>query len=203
MEPERDLGLFPLELVLLPGERVPLHIFEPRYRQLVADSVLEEQPFVLVRAEDGRAARVGCAARFATLVRRFEDGRMTVLAQGERAVEIGDETEGRLYDSARVRPLTDEETTSDARLAERVESVFRELTGVEGALPAPEGVPRSYGLAGALELPDDAKQRLLESRREDERLALLAELLEGAREGATHARLAARRAQGNGRVVAP
>ena len=203
MEPERDLGLFPLDSVLLPGERMPLHIFEPRYRQLVADSVLDEEPFVLVRAGEERMASVGCAGRFVALVRRFEDGRMNIVAEGERAVEIGEQTEGRWYLSARVQALADAEAAPDGELLGRAESLFRELTGVEGELPVPGGVPRSYGLAGRLEMPDDAKQQLLESRSEDERLTLLADLLESAREGAAHARLAAERAQGNGKVVAP
>jgi ATP-dependent Lon protease len=66
-----DLGLFPLDLVVLPGERVPLHLFEPRYRQLYADCVLEDEPFVIVQAGPTGTADVGCSARFETLVRRF------------------------------------------------------------------------------------------------------------------------------------
>ena len=105
MEDLPDLGLFPLDLVLLPGERVPLHLFEPRYRQLFADCTLEDRPFVLVLAEpSGGTARVGCTARFETLVRRFEDGRLNVIVRGVEPVEILEETDGRLYFSARVRP---------------------------------------------------------------------------------------------------
>ena len=70
MADDADLGLFPLDLVLLPGEAVALHLFEPRYRQLYADAVLEDALFVVVRQEDERRERVGCAARFEELTRR-------------------------------------------------------------------------------------------------------------------------------------
>src|SRR4029450_941005 len=99
-----DLGLFPLDLVLLPGERIPLHLFEPRYRQLYADCVLEDSPFVVLQAGPPGTADVGCSALFESLVRRFEDGRLNVIVAGVEPVRVIEETEGRLYFSARVAP---------------------------------------------------------------------------------------------------
>jgi len=201
-----DLGLFPLDLVLLPGERVPLHLFEPRYRQLFADCTLEERPFVLVLAEpSGGTARVGCAARFETLVRRFEDGRLNVIVRGIEPVEILEETEGRLYFSARVRPLADVATAADPALAEDVLARFRALAGLAGdqAPGLPEDVPLSYAVAGAFELATGPKQRLLESRDEGERLGIVRELLSAADREVRHARMAAQRAATNGRVTTP
>jgi ATP-dependent Lon protease len=200
-----DLGLFPLDLVVLPGERVPLHLFEPRYRQLYADCVLEDEPFVIVQTGPTGTADVGCSARFETLVRRFEDGRLNVIVQGLEPVELVEETEGRLYFSARVRPLPDDPGEPAAELTELVLRRFRSLAGLqEDAMPdAPEGVPLSYALAGALELPPASKQELLESRDEGRRLGLLAEILAAVDQDAQHARLAAQRASNNGRVTTP
>lgn len=198
-----DLGLFPLDLVLLPGERVPLHLFEPRYRQLYADCVLEDRPFVIVRAGPTGTADIGCSARFETLVRRFEDGRLNVVAQGIEPVRLVEETEGRLYYSARVETLADEPGEPAAGVAEGVLRRYRALAGLgEDAVPeAPEGTPLSYAIAATLELEAGAKQRLLESRDETARLAMLTELLEQVGREAGHARMAAERAATNGKVT--
>ena len=115
-----DLGLFPLGLVLLPSERAPLHLFEPRYRQLYADCVLDDTPFVVVQAGPTGTAEVGCSARFETLVRRFEDGRLNVIVEGLAPVRLVEETDGRLYFSARVETLADEPSEIPEGLAEEV-----------------------------------------------------------------------------------
>jgi len=200
-----DLGLFPLPVVLLPGERIPLHLFEPRYRTLFADCVLAERPFVLVLGTDEGTAGVGCAARFDTLVRRFADGRMNVLVSGAAPVEIVDETEGRPYRSARVRRLEDEQATVDDGLADAALGLYRRLaeqvTGAPKDPEAPPGVPLSYAVAGAIELEAAVKQRLLETRREDERLQLVHGILTEAVQGIDRSRVAADRAQRNGRVT--
>jgi ATP-dependent Lon protease len=200
-----DLGLFPLDLVILPGEKVPLHLFEPRYRQLYADCVLEDRPFVIVQQGPTGPAEVGCSARFETLVRRFEDGRLNVVVQGVEPVELVEESEGRLYFSARVRPLADDSGEPEGELAARVLARFRALAGLpDDAMPvAPEGVPLSYAIAGAFELPSGPKQELLESRDEGRRLAMVEEILSAVDEELQHARTAAARASTNGRVTTP
>jgi Lon protease-like protein len=201
----RDLGLFPLDLVLLPGEPAPLHLFEPRYRQLYADCILEDEPFVVVRADATGTADVGCAARFETLIRRFEDGRLNVVVRGVEPVRIVEETDGRLYFSAMVETLADDPATAPPELVEGVLRRYRALAGLgDEAVPdVPEGIPLSYAMAGTLELPGAAKQRLLESRDEGRRLALLNELLDDVDRELRHARTAAERASTNGRVSTP
>jgi Lon protease-like protein len=200
-----DLGLFPLDLVLLPGERVPLHLFEPRDRQLYADCTLEDRPFVVVQAEATGTADVGCTARFETLVRRHEDGRLDVVVLGGEPVRLVEETDGRLYYSALVEPLADEPSEPAAELADAVLQRFRALAGLgEDAVPeAPEGTPLSYAVAGRFELPATAKQDLLESRDEGRRLAMLAEILDAAEQAARHVRTASERASTNGKVTTP
>jgi Lon protease-like protein len=200
-----DLGLFPLDLVVLPGEKVPLHLFEPRYRQLYADCVLEDRPFVIVQAGPTGPVDVGCSARFETLVRRFEDGRLNVIVQGLEPVELVEESEGRLYFSAKVRPLADDAGPAPEELAETVLARFRSLAGLpDDALPpAPEGTPLSYAIAGAFELPSGPKQELLESRDEGRRLAMVDEILKAVDQELQHARVAAERASTNGKVTTP
>ncbi len=203
MSNDLDIGLFPLDMVILPGERAPLHVFEPRYRQLVADTTLEDRPFVMIRESDGVLAEIGTLTRFATLVRRFEDGRMTLIARGERPVRVTEHQSAHLYRAGRASEIADEDDTEDPTLVAAAEEAFRRATGVSGELPAASGVARSYALAGSVDLGAEVKQRLLESRSEPERLRLLAEALDAAGAEARHQRMAAERAQTNGRVTKP
>lgn len=200
-----DLGLFPLDLVLLPGERVPLHLFEPRYRQLYADCVLEDRPFVILRASPQGTEDVGCSARFETLVQRYEDGRLNVVVAGVEPVRVVEETDGRLYFSAQVEALADDPAEAPEELVARVMERYGALAALEpGAPPGlPEGVARSYAVASRFELPPEPKQELLEERSEARRLELVAGLLEQVGKEMAHARHAAHQASTNGKVTAP
>lgn len=200
MAEDRDLGLFVLDLALLPGESIGLHVFEPRYRRLYADCVLGDRPFVLVRGDERHLARVGCTARFVALHRRYEDGRLDVTVRGEEPVELRAETGGRLYRSALVRALADVDEPPAEELAAAVLARYRELAGTETARPLDDRLPLSYGLAGTLRLDPTVRQALLEERSERARLSLLGELLESAAEGGRRAEIAAERAPTNGKV---
>jgi len=197
-------GLFVLGLVIVPGERVPLHIFEPRYRQLFADCVLDDSAFVVLHSEDEARAPVGCTARFEELLERHEDGRISVVVGGIDPVEIMTDTNGRLYDCAVCRPLSDEPVIVDATLGELAETRFRALaeatTGQASAPDPRDDIPWSYVLAAHLELAPRVKQAVLESRNENVRLRLVADALEIELVAAERSRLAAERAPTNGKV---
>src|SRR5260370_16929841 len=90
MRPER-ISLFPLNVVLLPGAELPLHIFEPRYRQMVKDCLEEKTEFGMVLSLDKGVARVGCTAEIVQVTKRYQDGRMDILTIGRapfRVVEL-------------------------------------------------------------------------------------------------------------------
>src|SRR6267143_1284573 len=90
MRPER-IPLFPLNVVLLPGAEMPLHIFEPRYRQMVKDCLEEKGEFGMLLALPKGVARVGCTAEIVEVVKRYEDGRMDIQTVGRapfRVVEL-------------------------------------------------------------------------------------------------------------------
>lgn len=200
----RELGVFPLGLVALPGERIPLHIFEPRYRALVADCALESQPFVIALAGEESVARIGCTVRLDGVIRRFSDGRMNLVVAGVGRVEILERTEGRPYLTARVRELPDLAPAADPALAAAVLDGFRRVTlAVAGEPREPDmhgGILLSYAVAGALELDADTKQALLETRYENERLRAVSALLDTALAGLDRSEIAAERAKSNGKV---
>ncbi|MEZ5081149.1 MAG: LON peptidase substrate-binding domain-containing protein [Thermoleophilia bacterium] len=202
-----DLGLFPLEMVLVPGEQIPLHLFEPRYRQLYADCVLSNTPFVLVRQEEGVAAQVGCTAVFEDLVSREQDGRLNVIVRGAQAVEIIEETQGRRYFSALCRVLEDDAEAPDEALAQEAVRRFQEfserLTGERRDPPEIDGVPLSYAITGAMEMPTPIKQRILSLRNEPARLTSVIRAIDIAQRSTDRIELAAKRAKTNGKVSHP
>ena len=77
-----EIGLFPLGLVLLPTEQVPLHIFEPRYRELIRESLEREFPFGIVYADEDGLRQIGTLATVSEVVERFDDGRLNILVEG-------------------------------------------------------------------------------------------------------------------------
>lgn len=202
-----DLGLFPLGLVLLPGERVPLHLFEPRYRQLLADCVLDDRPFVILQDHGEGASPIGCTARFVALGRRFVDGRLNVTVAGGAVVRVLEQTSGRMYLSAWVEEVADEAPDAPDELRDEVRDLFArlvaEIAGEGNAPPIRDDIPFSYALAGMIEMPAEPKQDLLECRDEEVRLSMVRDILAAALDGADRERIAAARARTNGKVALP
>src|SRR5215472_12344935 len=82
------LGLFPLDVVLFPGAPLPLHIFEPRYKELIDECLEKKLPFGMVRSKENALAEVGCAAVIVKLNKKYDDGRLDIIAQGKQRFSI-------------------------------------------------------------------------------------------------------------------
>ncbi len=82
------LSLFPLELVLLPGTPLPLHIFEPRYKEMIGECLANDAPFGVVRALEEGIAEVGCTAEIITVTKQYPDGRLDLIAEGRNRFEV-------------------------------------------------------------------------------------------------------------------
>jgi Lon protease-like protein len=201
-----EIGLFPLELVLVPTERVPLHIFEPRYRELIGECVDEDREFGLI-FEDGDGMRtVGTSTGVVEVVHRFDDGRMNVVAEGRTRFRVVELTEGRSFFTAEVEPYEDEEDeppSSDD--IERVLTRFQKLVEVaeadEVGKPSPDSPLLSFELAARVDFGHSLKQELLEVQSERQRLRRLVRLLDRATTAITREREVRARASGNGRVT--
>jgi Lon protease-like protein len=196
-----ELGLFPLGIVLLPTERVPLHIFEPRYRELIGECLDDDAEFGLLYADEDGVREVGTRARVAEVLERFDDGRLNVVIEGRERFRVETLTRGRSFMTAEVVPVEDEPELASAEAAERAAGSGRALATLSGAEPdePDESSPiLSYELAAQVELAPDAKQGLLESVSEADRLERVAELLDGARKLLIAARELGERAKQNG-----
>jgi Lon protease-like protein len=178
-----ELGLFPLGLVLLPGERMPLHIFEPRYKELIGECLAEERPFGIVLADDSGLREVGTEASVIEVLERFDDGRLNVVIEGRERFRVVEITSGRSFQTGEVEGVADQDVDVDEQDAERAMELFRELRELVGSdVEEPEsGDPAlSFALASRVDFGLDPKQRLLELTSETERLTIVIELLEGA-----------------------
>jgi Lon protease-like protein len=197
-----EIGLFPLGIVLLPTEVVPLHIFEERYRELIGECVELEREFGLVYADDDGVREIGTRAAVVEVLERFDDGRLNVLVQGGERFRVERLTRGRSFMTAEVSPLEEETGDPDAGSAERLLESFRALAaaaGAEAVEPEDGESPQlSYEVAARVELPAEAKQELLELRSEPSRRARTRGLLDIARETVLAARRLADHAKQNG-----
>ena len=195
-----QIGLFPLGIVLLPTERIPLHIFEPRYQDLIGECLDEDSDFGLLYADEDGVREVGTRARVTEVLERLDDGRLNILVEGGERFRVGRLTRGRSFLTAEVEPMLDEDHGPGAA-AQRAIEAFRALVTLAGAEPDQhdESTPQlSYALAAQVELGAEAKQRLLEMRSEPERLVLVAELFDVVRTTLIAARDLNERAKQNG-----
>ncbi len=199
-----EIGLFPLELVLLPTERVPLHIFEPRYKELIQECLdLGTEFGLLYEDEDGRR-EVGTRAGVVEVLQVFEDGRMNVVVEGRERFRVVEPTEGRPFATADVEPLQDGADSPSEGDVEKALEVFQRLAEaaeVEVEEPFSESSPTlSFELAARVDFGLELRQEVLELTSERERLRKLAEIFERAVEAITVEREVRERASGNGKV---
>jgi len=202
-----QIGLFPLGIVLLPGEQIPLHIFEERYKELIVECLDEGREFGLVFADEEGPRAVGTTAAVIEVLEQFDDGRMNILVEGRRRFRVAEATEGRSFATAMVEELPDEpesvETLPDeAAIAECLRAFRRvlEAAGAEAENLDLAAASLAFEIAGQLEFSPEAKQELLEMRTERERVLRLTELLEKAVDQVRLQRRAQELASGNGHV---
>ena len=184
MSEENVIGLFPLQLVVVPGEVLPLHIFEERYKRLVGET-MDGGEFGIVFADGDTLRECGCTVRVAEVLEELDDGRMNILVEGGRRFRL---VEARApadpkaeYLSGLVEYYDDVEPGAPEALREGVLDVFRKmlvLMDVETPRqPVGEG-PLSFRVAAAVDFGAPLKQELLESVSEEQRLETLLTVME-------------------------
>ena len=176
-----ELGLFPLKVVLLPTEQIPLHVFEPRYKELIAECIEDDSEFGLVLSDDEGLRQVGTRARVTDVLERFDDGRLNVVVEGGERFRLVELTSGRAFHTGQIEPIEDDDLDAEPADAQRALGLFRRVAELaEAETTEPEPSRRlSYEIAARIELPIGLKQELLESRSEPERLRRLSQALDG------------------------
>jgi ATP-dependent Lon protease len=198
-----EIGLFPLELVLLPTERVPLHIFEPRYKELIGECLRSGDEFGLV-LEDAQGRRdIGTRAAVVEVLQVFDDGRMNVVVEGHDRFRLCGLTTGRDFLTGEVERVDDDNADASAGDSEQALELFRRLVEAVGEdvdEPAGESGSLAFEIAARVDFGTEPKQELLELLSEPERLKQLCILLEGAIDAVQREREVRERAATNGKV---
>lgn len=175
------IPLFPLSLVLLPAMPLPLHIFEERYKEMMGDIIAEEGEFGVVLAKEGGIVNIGCTATVVNVLRKYPDGRMDLLAAGQRRFTIESLDEDKSYLRARVSYFDDEDLRAvSVDLQKRASAAHRKLLSLEQASGAAETASASVRLSfqiGQLISDLDKRQTVLALRSEIERLEYLIKIV--------------------------
>jgi Lon protease-like protein len=181
------LPIFPLDLVLLPGVPLPLHIFEPRYREMIAECLERKKPFGVVRASSDGVADIGCTAEIVSVTKKYDDGRMDILTRGVDRFEVIHVNNDRSFLQAEISVMQDEDedegepakpTAQLATQAVRLHAEIAKLAGTEPSGPDEHAGNLSFLLAGSLPLDLDFKQNLLSTLSEAKRLEAVIGYLE-------------------------
>jgi Lon protease-like protein len=177
------LPIFPLELVLLPGVPLPLHIFEPRYKEMIAECLEQKKPFGVVRASSDGVADIGCTAEIMSVIKKYDDGRMDILTRGVERFEVIEVNEDRSFLQAEISVVQDEDepgrpAAEMVTQAVRLHAEIAKLAGAEPSGPDEHAGSLSFLLAGSLPLDLDFKQNLLSTLSEAKRLEAVIGYLE-------------------------
>jgi Lon protease-like protein len=184
------LPLFPLGIVLLPGARAPLHIFEERYKEMIGEAIARSSEFGVVLAMNEGIAKVGCSAVVEHVLRRYPDGRLDIVVRGQERFEIESLDQEKAYLRARVSYFGDEPSAEAATesLQRRARQALRQLRDEdsmgeseaghdEGRLLEEQSAENlSFHLAQAID-DLDFRQQLLVMRSEAERLQRIIDFL--------------------------
>jgi Lon protease-like protein len=197
------IPLFPLDVVLFPGTPLPLHIFEPRYKEMIAECLSQQRVFGVVRTVEQGLAKIGCTAEIVTVVKEYPDGRLDLVTEGRRRFELLRVNEERPFLQGEVIMIEDEAGGAPQKDAARAVQLHSELLAIAGAsqdLSAANPSTMSFYLAGSVPLDLDFKQKLLSLRSEHERLLLLISYFEMVIPKLRRTANAREKAGGNGRV---
>jgi len=201
--PSREFPLFPLGLVALPGELIPLHIFEERYKTMIDECIGQEREFGILWMSDDGLREVGCACAIDQVLERMDDGRMNLIVRGTRPFRVL-ERQGHLpYPAGVIEFVEDREDEIDPDLAKGAHEAYAELykRATDRDPDAEElGSMTAYAMAATVDFGLDAKQGLLDMRSENARLRLVTRLFRAAIKRLELVDKVQERARSNGKV---
>jgi Lon protease-like protein len=197
------LPLFPLGIVALPSELVPLHVFEERYKTMIGECLENGSEFGIVWATDEGLKPTGCACEVAQVLERMPDGRMNIVCRGTRPFRLLEQVDEEPYPAGVVEWLDDKPEPIDRATLTAAQEAYNDL--VEQATDEPAEPERlagmsAYDMASTVDFGLEAKQGLLDLRSENARLRLVTRLFRAAIKRLEFIERAQARARSNGKV---
>lgn len=179
---EGTLPLFPLDLVLYPGETIPLHIFEPRYRTMIRECLSGDQRFGVVFSAAHEPARTGCVAEIARVLNRYPDGRLDIAVRGTSRFRVEELIQDREFLQARIEILEESPSSIDAKVQQRLIAQHMKLLEIAGRDVNPSAYEGtgilSFFIARNAGLTLQQKQGVLDMESEFDRISYLVSFLE-------------------------
>src|ERR1700759_4322825 len=126
------IPIFPLEIVVYPGERLNLHIFEERYKQLISECFKEQKPFGIPPVLKNKISETGTLVKVTEIVKQYDDGRMDITVKGVslyKVLEVIDSIPAKLYSGAIVKHLTNDDSVNRhiLKIVDGVRELYRLL----------------------------------------------------------------------------
>jgi Lon protease-like protein len=198
-----EFPLFPLGIVALPGELIPLHIFEERYKTMMNECLQSESEFGILWLSDEGLRENGCACEIDRVLERLDEGRMNILTRGTRPFRVLERREHLPYPAGTIEFLADREETPDETLLSAAHEVYADLVkrATDREADTEElATMGAYAMAATVDFGLDAKQGLLDLRSENARLRLVTRLFRAALKRLDFVDRAQARARSNGKV---
>jgi Lon protease-like protein len=198
-----EFPLFPLGLVALPTEAVPLHIFEERYRTMIGECIDSESEFGIVWMSDDGLRDIGCACEVEQVLEEMDDGRFNVLTRGTRVFRVLERQGHLAYPAGLVEFVDGDAEEVDDEALSRARAIYADLVKrATDREPEPSDLDEldAYAMAATVDFGLDAKQGLLELRSENARLKLVTRLFRAATKRLDFVDRAQTRARSNGKV---
>ena len=198
-----DFPLFPLGIVALPTELVPLHIFEERYKTMIGLCLEEEREFGIVWMADDGLREIGCACRIDRVLERLDDGRINIVARGTRPIRVLERQSHLPFPAGVIEYIADRDEPPDPERSAEAHAAYAALVKqATGREPDEAEVAEmsAYAMAATVEFGLEAKQGLLDLRSENARLRFVTRLFRGALKRLDFADLVETRARSNGKV---
>jgi Lon protease-like protein len=198
-----NFPLFPLSLVALPGELVPLHIFEERYKTMMGECLEEGTEFGIIWMSDDGLREIGCACEIERVLERMDDGRLNLLARGTRPFRVLERQAHLPYPAGRIEFVDDNRDEEDPQLERDARTAYADLVRrATDHEPEDQELEQmdAYDMAATVDFGLDAKQGLLDLRSENARLRLVTRLFRAASKRLDFVDRAQARARSNGKV---
>ncbi len=172
------IPIFPLSIVVYPGESLNLHIFEPRYKQLIKECIDNKKPFGIPAVINNGVAEMGTLVAILELVKEYEDGKMDIRTQGVqvfRILEVIKEIPGKLYSGAIVNYPNNQLALLPVRMKKLLTAIreLHKILKVDKDFAKPDNLLSSYDVAHHTGLSLQEEYELLELMQEDQRLEYL------------------------------
>ena len=177
-----NIPLFPLNIVAVPKERIPLHIFEPRYKQMIKDSIKTGDPFGIVLKDDKGVKSIGCSVKIIRVLKEHPTGEYDIIVQGQQCFRIKNKVQenDQLW-IGKVTYLEDQESVP-ADLLEKTRDQYLHILlklGLNEDMERHMSKDRSFDFIEFINLPNKIKQQLIETNDENQRLEIINRIFTG------------------------